>query len=60
MDRVRASGTEEHRMPTVISDLIYCLSLLIKNPFSKMLEKQILMTVGMPSSLLPDRYNKKC
>lgn len=123
--------TEEHRMPTVISDLIYCLkeelrgviendavvnketakfaknvnqliyeksnnialltiiadigmefrhklpgyaldlatnidiilndstrlSLLRKDPFSEMLEKQILMTVGIPS--LPDRYNKK-
>ncbi len=123
--------TEEHRMPTVISDLVYCLkeelrsviendavvnketakfannvgkliyeksnnialltiiadigmefrhklpgyaldlatnidiilndltrlSLSIKNPFSEMLEKQILMTVGIPS--LPDRYNKK-
>lgn len=42
----------------ILNDLTR-LSLLIKNPFSKMLEKQILMTVGMPSSLLPDRYNKK-
>lgn len=34
-------------------------ALLIKNPVKEMLEKQILMTMGMPSSLLPDRYNKK-
>ncbi|WP_027630689.1 SMEK domain-containing protein [Ruminiclostridium cellobioparum] len=34
-------------------------ALLIKNPVKEMFEKQILMTVGMPSSLLPDRYNKK-
>lgn len=34
-------------------------ALLIKNPSKEMLEKQILMTMGMPSSLLPDRYNKK-
>ena len=33
------------------------LSLLIKDPFSEMLEKQMLMIVGIPS--LPDRYNKK-
>jgi hypothetical protein len=41
----------------ILNDLTR-LSLLIKNPFSEMLEKQILMTVGMPFSL-PDRYNKK-
>ena len=34
-------------------------ALLIKNPVKEMLEKQILTTMGMPSSLLPDRYNKK-
>lgn len=34
-------------------------ALLTKNPIKEMLEKQILMTMGMPSSLLPDRYNKK-
>lgn len=34
-------------------------ALLIKNPVKEMLEKQMLMTMGMPSSLLPDRYNKK-
>ncbi len=34
-------------------------ALLIKNPVKEMLEKQILITMGMPSSLLPDRYNKK-
>lgn len=34
-------------------------ALLTKNPFKEMLEKQIFMTMGMPSSLLPDRYNKK-
>lgn len=34
-------------------------ALLTKNPVKEMLEKQILMTMGMPSSLLPDRYNKK-
>lgn len=34
-------------------------ALLTKNPVKEMLEKQILMTIGMPSSLLPDRYNKK-
>lgn len=44
-------------------DIILCdltrQALLIKNPAKEMLEKQILMTMGMPSSLLPDRYNKK-
>jgi len=34
-------------------------ALLTKNPVKEMLEKQILMTMGMPASLLPDRYNKK-
>ncbi len=35
------------------------LSRLLKNPYTQMLEKQMLMTLGMPPSLLPDRYNKK-
>ncbi len=34
------------------------LALLAKNPYKETLEKQILMTVGMPFPL-PDRYNKK-
>ncbi|MDD4390954.1 MAG: hypothetical protein PHW03_09215 [Eubacteriales bacterium] len=34
-------------------------ALMIKDPVKDMLEKQILMTMGMPPSLLPDRYNKK-
>ena len=34
------------------------LALLEKNPYKEKLEKQILMTVGMPFPL-PDRYNKK-
>lgn len=34
-------------------------SLLSKNPIKEMFENQILKTMGMPASFLPDRYNKK-
>lgn len=44
-------------MDILLNDLSR-LALLVKNPVLEMLEKQILMTVGIPYPL-PDRYNKK-
>jgi hypothetical protein len=42
----------------IIQNDLTRLSLLVKDPYKEMLEKQILMAMGMPFSL-PDRYNKK-
>jgi len=57
-----------HKLPGYVLDLatnidiilidITRLALLEKNPYKETLEKQILMTMGMPFPL-PDRYNKK-
>ena len=43
----------------IIFDDLTKLSIIKKDPTRDMLEQQILMAMGMPSSILPDRYNKK-